>query len=185
MIIPVYQTEVRHKKIPFDLGRLYELMHDWLDEEGFGDEFGGDNYLETYYFEDRGEVSEIWFWWRSRKGTDTKYFTFHIDIDVHCIAFKKVEVNLGGKKLKLDNGEIIMNFNAYIEFDDSGFKRNPFIKFFYEWFIYRGIKRQAEVYKQDLKGKVFDLISTVKKYLNLLNFIDNQPAFHPQYGIGY
>ncbi|HDP73429.1 MAG TPA: hypothetical protein ENN46_00515 [Candidatus Woesearchaeota archaeon] len=181
----VYKYELRHKKQPFDCTKYYELLHEWLLENDFfgkGPEKEDDSYLETYYWEDRSSVREIWFWWRSKKTTESKQIWYELDIDVHIIAMSKQEVVIDGRKLKLDNGEVITEFKSKLGVDLSGLHKNFFSRVFYRLFTGRWMKDRVEFHKKELKKKTLDIIETAKKYFDLYRS-DKEPLFHPTKGI--
>ncbi len=181
----VYSYELRHKKLPFDCTKYYELLHEWLMENEFfclGPDGKTDEYLESYYWEDRSSVREIWFWWRTKKKTESKQIWYEMDLNVHIIAMSKQEVVIDGKKLKLDNGEVITEFKSRLGVDLSGLQKNFFSRVFYRLFTRRWMKPRVEHHKKELKKKTLDLIETAKKYFDLYRF-DKEPLFHSVKGI--
>ncbi|MDK2850099.1 MAG: hypothetical protein PWP03_531 [Candidatus Woesearchaeota archaeon] len=179
--VTVVKEEVVHKG-KYNVSMFYEALHRWFVENKFLDESGGDDYLETYYYEDRSSAKEIYFRWRSKKGSDSKYFNYTLNLDVHIVGLKEVEAVINGKKMTLDSGEITLNIESKMTMDLGDLPKNPLVGFFYRLFLDRWLKSKFEFYKDELKDKTLSLIGFIKSYFGIPGS-KKEPSFTPPLGI--
>ncbi len=180
--VTAVKEEIVHKG-KYNMSLFYEALHRWFVENKFLDEFGGDNYLETYYYEDRGSAKEIYFRWRSKRKTDSKYFVHKLNLDAHIVGLKEVETVVDGRKMTIDSGEITLNIESKMTMDLGNLPSNPLVRFFYKRFLDRWLKPKFEYYKDELKDKTLNLIGFIKSYFGLPG-AKQEPSFTPPKGIG-
>lgn len=185
--IGAISLDIRHKKIPYNLGKFYEMTHEWLLEQNYVGLNGDSDFVENLYWEDRGAaVKEYWYFWRLKKKVDNEYFEYHIKLDVHLMAIKDVKVVINNKNVKLQDGEINMNIDGWLEFDPKNkLKNDSIIKFFYNGFMKKHLLRDVELHKAGLKKDMMDFQLLIKKFFEFYNYGSHSPNFHPNRGIGY
>ena len=176
----------------FDMKGLYELMKDWLLEEGFVDE-NGDNKdsFETYYWERRKAGStgkEINIWWRlTRKSPSSPWFTYKMYIDFVGIHLQTVEFVHEGKKMKMNDGEINLFIQPVLIVDEE--KKFQKGSFFFNMFIrpfrLRLIKKDFSWNKKYLDSIAERFQITIKEYLDLSQYQKMGKSFHPTRGFGW
>ena len=149
--VPIYETELSHKKVPFLLKPYYEMMHEWFMDNGFKGVGGGDNYLEPYYHEIRGNVKEIWFWWRGTKSTESSRIKYKMNFDVHVIAMSSKEVMVNNKKMKLDDGEVVTTVKSSLVFDLKDVNKTFLGKIFYDIYIKRWMQKRFTFHKKEFR----------------------------------
>ncbi len=180
--VTVVKEEVVHKG-KYNIFLFYEALHRWFVENKFLDDSGSDNYLETYYYEDRGSAKEIYFRWRTKKGSDSKYFNYALNLDAHIVGLREVETVIDGKKMTLDSGEITLNIESKMTMDLGDLPSNPLVGFFYKKFLDRWLKPKFEFYKDELKDKTLGLIGFIKSYFQMPG-AKMEPSFTPSRGVG-
>lgn len=154
---------------PFNFKNLYKAMHEWLIENRFVDRDEGNDTWEVYYNERVGEAGKelIIEWDMIRDVEGNKYYRYALNIDMHLLRLKKVEVMIDGKKTKLDEGELKLKIKAVVETDIEG-------KWEKHWFL-KNFKRvyDQKLFKEELQGMheinlvrlVYEFQSLVKDYL--------------------
>ncbi len=145
----------------FDLSDMYRQLKWWLEYEGFGDE--SKNFKEMKYVErikPFGKQFEIR--WVGEKNI-SDYFAYQIEVTMLIFGVKDAEVNVQGKKVKIDKGEIDMKISSRLISNRSGkWKKDSFLKKLYNTFI---VKDRIDGYKQDLYEKTYKFHEEVKNYL--------------------
>jgi len=140
---------------------LYNFCYEWLKDEAYI--VAEEEYTEK--ITDRGkEIVIKWSAWR--KISD--YFKFVIRMEWHILGMQDVEVERGGKKEKINKGEVKITFKPTLERDyESRWEVNPWYKFFrgiYDKFI---IKTTIDDYEDRLIDKTVEFIEQVKAFLVL------------------
>jgi hypothetical protein len=150
----------------FDWEKLYKLMKRWLDFEGYGNEL--ENFKEKKYKERiqaGGKLLEIV--WEGTKKVSS-YYNFVIEVTFLIIGMKEVEVELEGRRVKMNKGEIEMRFNAYVlsnasdKLDDNSW----FVRVYESWIG----RDRLEQHKIDLYKKLMKFQDVIKEELNLYRF---------------
>jgi hypothetical protein len=154
-------TKVKWKGA-FDFARLYNKLKDWLGVEGYG----APN--ETLYVERvKPDGKQIEIVWNASK-TEEDYYGYRLDIVFRGTNLNEVEVNQGGKKMKLLKGTIEITFKSKIIYDVNGmYKDRPLWgKVYHKYFMVDNTnKNQIELY-----DKTLDLVGAAKDFLSLYQF---------------
>lgn len=169
---------------PFLFKTLYFLIYEWLMDNGYTDEDGGEKRLEKHYEEQRhGELRHYRIWWRSLKIPHGSGFVkYHLDVDYLGLAISKVEVQRGEKRIKADSGEINIFLSPWVEVDFSEhFKKNFFIRYFEDVFKTRWMKNNLEGHKDEIYSDALRLHGTLKKYFELWNSTRIEELFHTKF----
>ncbi len=179
--------DMRHKKTPFNLGKFYEMLHEWMLEMGYTGLNDDSDFVENLYWEDRGAaVREYWWLWRFKKKVDNKYYIYRINIDSHVMAIKDVKVVIGNKTVKLQDGEIDLTIKGWLEFDPNNeLQSTNFMKMIFNHFLKKNLLSNVKFHADDLKDEMNKLQILIKKYFELYNYSSRSPNFHPIKGIGY
>lgn len=133
-------------KESFSLAALYKRLHDYLLEEDWVDlHSGGDDYEVNYeeYEVDGGATNHV-IWWRAAKDPEIpahKYIRYYLRLDISTKLMKEKEVMIGGKKVKLDDGEIKVECSIYLDQGNdrgkdgkSPWETHPVLKHFKNYF---------------------------------------------------
>jgi hypothetical protein len=154
------KRKVRHKGV-FDFAETYRFCYDWFMDNGYF--LTEKNYTEKVA--QRGKEVEIQ-WEAFRKISD--YFKFVIKASWRILGLTDVEVEEDGKKVKMNQGDLTINFTAVIEKDyENRWESNSFTKFMrgvYDKYI---IKGRIDQYEEKLFLELDELIAQMRSYLAL------------------
>ena len=155
----VWSGKLKHKGY-WNFKDTYTMMYDWLKDWNYS--VSEDLYKEV----DDGGKEIIINWTAEKKVTD--YFKYEISIEWHILGMIDAEVEIEGKKKKMNKGELGLSIKATIIKDyDKRWEDKPFHKFLrglYENYI---IKTAIKQYKDTLEDEVGELVSDTKAYLRL------------------
>lgn len=182
-------------KESFDFKELYKRIHEYLVEEGFSDMFSGGDDFETYYHEteaaDGMKTHKIW--WRAEKfakseGHDNIKFYFILDFTTQMMVKKEIMHN--GQKVKLDNGELKLECEFYIDFEANKTDRDAFSNHFIMKYFKRKMRTKYNRKIESLaKGEVMvlsnDLYDLIQVFVGARPETDlSRRDFYPIKGIG-
>ncbi len=153
---------------------FYRLMHEWLLENKY---CGPDeDFREILYdHNERSWGSEVTMRWRLSK-TDLKSFKalyrYDMDVDVHILGQKEVEVVTNGKKLKADKGEVEVVIKGYLLEDPDGKVKKHWLGQHFSDFIFKvflkHVRRNHEI---ALYTDVQRFQEAVKTYMKLDTYL--------------
>lgn len=139
----------------------YAYLYNWFKDHGY-------KIAETRYKEKlSGAGKEILLEWDcDMKVTD--YFKYNINLQWHILTMKDAEVEIDGKKVKTNKGEIEIVFKATLVKDyEARWEDKPIHKFMrglYENYV---IKTTVEQYEDNLEDDVRDVIDDTKSFLGI------------------
>jgi len=140
---------------------VYDLAFSWLKDSGYS--IQEDLYNEKL----SANGKEIIIAWTANKKV-TDYFKYQIKIDWHILGMKDVEVEIDGKKVNTNKGEVEIVFKANIIKDyEKRWEDKPLWKFLrgiYERYI---IRETIDEYEDDLEDELKDMIKDVKAFLRI------------------
>ena len=140
---------------------VYNLAFSWL--KGAGYSLKEDLYNEKLSSNGK-EV--IILWTAEKKITD--YFKFQIKLDWHILGMKDAEVEVDGKKVKTNKGEVEIVFKGTIIKDyEKRWEDKPLWKFLrgiYEKYV---IRETVTEFEDDLEDEVKDMIKNMKSFLRI------------------
>jgi hypothetical protein len=140
---------------------IYNLAFSWLKDNGYG--VAEDLYNEKL----SANGKEITISWTAAKNI-TDYFKYQIKVDWHILGMKDAEVEIDGKKVKTNRGEVEIVFKAIIIKDyEKRWEDKPIWKFLrgiYEKYI---IRETISEYEDDLEDEVKGMIGDVKAFLRI------------------
>ncbi|MBS3087994.1 hypothetical protein J4226_05355 [Candidatus Pacearchaeota archaeon] len=145
----------------WDYNEVYTMLYNWLKDYGY-------NISENAYKEKlSGGGKEIIIGWEASKKV-TDYFKYKIELDWHILGMKDAEVEIDGKKVKTNKGELEIVFKGTVVRDyESRWEDKPFHKFLrgvYENYVIRGT---IDEYEGDLEDEVKGLIADAKAFLRI------------------
>ncbi len=156
----ITETKVKWSGL-FDFKETYQFMHRWLSDQDYWIE-------EKKYLEEiSGDAKKIEIkWTASKKISD--YFKFEIKLDWRIIGMTSVEVDQGGKKVKMNKGSFECKFSSTLIKDWAGaWDATPMQKFMrgiYERFIIEGRIRS---YEDKLYGEMDEAAEQLKAFLTI------------------
>jgi hypothetical protein len=154
-------AKVKHKGI-FSFKDAYAFLHGWLINEGY--DINEKTYKENI---GAGGVKEIEIEWDAmRKITD--YFRFHIKVKFHIIGMTDVEVEVDGKKQKMNKGTFEMRAKAVLEKDwESRWENKAFFKFLRTLYDRYLVPARIDKYEGKLLSEHDEFMTQAKSFLSL------------------
>ena len=187
----VAQFSVKHKDV-FDLGTLYEAMHEWVIQMGYASRddlsFGETMFLQRVSGEG---AREIWFWWRLSKVPDDvankaePRYMYQLRINAHTLGVKKTEIVKDGQKIGADKGEVEIMIEANIVKDpEEAWKKSRLPLFLQRWLWDRHIADDIDKHKQFLLREAYQLGDMLKRYFEMHTLTpEPQGEFFPPKGM--
>lgn len=163
----IEETELQHKH-PFHFKELYKMMHDWMEEYGYASADGNDGY-ENYYTErihDNG-MKEIRFWWHVyKKPSPSGIVLYHMTIRIRALGIQDKEVVWGGKKAKVQDGELTVGLAQEYQIKYSQLNNHWLGNLLGEFIKKRWYKNYFEQYKKIGYNDYYHFENTLKRWLN-------------------
>lgn len=148
----------------FEVNELFKAVDAWFYEKGY-DKYEKKN-EEQVLPTGREIVLELRPW---KKITDYAKNEIRVRMFMHNI--KEVEIEKDGTKVKLNQGEIQIIFDGYMETDyENKWENKPlffFIRTLFDKYIYRGYTSKFE---GNLVDDVHDLHTRIKAFLNIYRY---------------
>jgi hypothetical protein len=145
-----------------DYPGLLKVMRDWIENQGY--EFHETSVKHKVPSPVGSEQEFVWWGWRKVNS----YIKYHIDVFVHVWDLHDVEVVRQGKKQKLQNLRIQIEFSGRCELDWSnrfgGSKVFQALADFYDTYIIR--KDVDLVYTDQLYYRIYKLQQLAKEFLD-------------------
>ncbi|MBI4450406.1 hypothetical protein HY642_00390 [Candidatus Woesearchaeota archaeon] len=158
----------------FSMSYFYLLMHEWLVDEGYATR-SDEKFPETFYLQRENPQfgKELWIRWRLQKNPmGSKLWRYDLDIDMHILGLKEVEVVSKGQKLKMDKGEVEVRVAANLVYDyENGFKNHPVLKDFRKAIFVWLLKKQFGQHKRGLISEAYRFQEALKTYLKLETYL--------------
>lgn len=146
---------------PFDWKEFYRFCYTWLVDKEYW-------VVEKEYTEKitaTGKEIEV-HWEAKRKISD--YFRFFLKVDWRILGMKKVEVEIEGKKIELDKGQVECNVTAILEKDyEQRWETNPLMKFFRSIYDRYIIRARVEDYENRVYEEGDEFLAQAKAFLAL------------------
>ena len=140
---------------------LYDLAFSWLKGNGY--KLKEDLYNEKL----SSNGKEVIIMWTAEKKV-TDYFKFQIKMEWHVLGMKDAEVEIDGKKVSTNKGEVEIVFKANIIKDyEKRWEDKPLWKFLrgiYEKYI---IRETVDEFEDDLEDEVKEMIRDMKAFLRI------------------
>ncbi|MBI2148499.1 hypothetical protein HYU23_02370 [Candidatus Woesearchaeota archaeon] len=150
----------------FDFKLLYKNLRDWFMREKYSDpcEKGEKKYSEK--IKPSGKQVEIV--WDTSRGEEVGYFSLQMNVKFFVNNLNEAEVERDGKKIKIDNGEVEMEFSSkLVRNADKKWDENSLMFKLYERYI---IKDKIEQFKIEIYQDTNKLMDEVKNFFNLYRF---------------
>ena len=140
---------------------VYHLAFNWLKSHSY--KLKEDLYNEKL----SANGKEIIIKWEANKKV-TDYFKYRIKVEWHILGMKDAEVEIEGKKVSTNKGEVEMKFVGEIIKDyEKRWEDKPrwkFLRGIYEKYI---IRTTIDEYEDDLENDVKDMVKDLKAFLNI------------------
>lgn len=140
---------------------VYDLAFTWLKDNSY--KLKEDLYNEKL----SANGKEVIIMWTAEKKV-TDYFKFQIKMEWHILGMKDAEVEVDGKKVSTNKGEVEIVFKANIIKDyEKRWEDKPLWKFLrgiYEKYI---IRESVDEYEDNLEDEVKTMIKDLKAFLRI------------------
>ncbi len=145
-----------------DFKNLYSYAHDWLKEERYS--VTEDQYVEKV----KGNSKEVEIVWKASKKV-TEYFKSELDIKFRIIGMEDVEVEIDGKKKKMNKFvEIKIEIKGTLIHDYSNqWNETATIKFFKSLYNKYIIPERTEKMQENVEKDVQNYKEELKAFLEL------------------
>ncbi|MEM0230873.1 MAG: hypothetical protein QXW00_03830 [Candidatus Woesearchaeota archaeon] len=163
--MPVVQGRVIKYSGLFSFNELYRIINEWLKEKGY----------------DRREIKNEEHVKQSGKFIDIDMMPFKkmsdyaksvIRLQIIIRDLKDVEVEIDGHKALLNQGEMEVKVDSYLETDYEGrWEQTPFYFFMrtvYDKFFY---KNYTQHFENIVSSDTADIEATIKSFLNMYRFV--------------
>lgn len=156
----VYKETFKHTGY-WKYADVYNMMFNWFKSHGY--KINEDLYNEKIMSIGKEVIAK---WKGEKKITD--YFKFRIQADWHILGMKDVEVEIDGKKVKTNNGEVEIIFKGILIKDyEKRWEDKPLWKFFRGVYEKHVIRSTVDEFEDDLEDDVRELIGDLKAFLKL------------------
>ncbi|MBW2987011.1 hypothetical protein KY336_00535 [Candidatus Woesearchaeota archaeon] len=150
----------------FSLQELYELIRNYLLDEGFvafdNPQYGADLW-ETRYLE-KGAPTNYIIEWRLQN-VISDYYRYVLNIDFQGIAIKPKEVMWEGRKVKIHSGEITVKLSGKVETDyNEEWQKSWLLKHFAKRYDERIMKSELKQQKDTLFAIMGELHGLIRQY---------------------
>jgi len=164
----VSKFSITYKDV-FNMDYLYTLLFEYLVEEGFVNRDDEQDFPEISYLQREHPQfgKELWIRWRLKRD-ESKMFRHYLDIDIHVLGLKDVEVLSQGKKIKANKGELEIAVSVTLAIDpDRDWEKNAFLKPLKHILIHRMLVSRIDT--QKLKCVILggDIQTVIKSYLKI------------------
>jgi hypothetical protein len=146
----------------FNFSELYAFMHTWLKNELYGVN------EEKYGEKVSGNARDITFEWKAKKKL-SDYFWIEHTIKIDITGLTDVEVEIDGKKKKMNKGKIAMEIKGVLIKDPKNTwdETKPFYKFLREAYDKYIIPKRVDAMEIKVETDVRAFKDEVKAYLEL------------------
>lgn len=157
----VIKEKLDHSGI-FNFAELYSFMHSWLKDNLYGVN------EEKYGEKVSGSSRDIGFEWKAKRRM-SDYFWIEHTIKIDVSGLTDVEVEIDGKKKKMNKGKIAMEIKGTLIKDPKGTwdETKPFYKFLREAYDKYIIPNRVMAMENKIEGDVRSFKDEVKAYLEL------------------
>ena len=146
----------------FNFAELYGFMHNWLKENLYG--VNEDKYSEKV----TGNSRDISFEWKATREI-SDYFKIEYGIKVEVLGLSDVEVEIDGKRKKMNKGKISMEIKGVLIKDpkNNWDETRPFFKFLRELYDKYIMPSRIKSVEDKIESDVRAFKDEIKAYLEL------------------
>ncbi len=150
---------------------FYILLHEWLIDKGYATR-DDTKFNEAFYLQKENPQTgkEIWVRWRLQKEThpESKLWRVDLDIDIHAMGLKEVEVTYKGKKYKAEKGEVEITVACNTINDyEKAWEKDQWLKPYKKIIMQKFYKKKKEVLDAETFEEMEALQNTIKEYLQI------------------
>ncbi len=180
---PVANYTVNYKDV-FVLEDFYKLLHEWFIDNDYATR-ADEKFPEKYFLQKESKgAKEIWIRWRLKRNATKKktkpFWRFDVDVDIHVLAMKDVEVVVNNQKFGANKGEIEIQVAANLIADASGeWAKSPLLKPLRKWWFNKLMRAQRNLLEKQLYDEVYELRDAMTVFFKMEAF-GAREAFWPK-----
>lgn len=153
----------------FNMQNTYEVMHDWIMENGWSEEDDAD-FPETFYLkrEDQLRGTESWIHWRFQKhpeGTNTWRADMYVQF--HILGMKETEILVDGQKTKTNSGEVEIKIWMYLIPEFKSWRENFILKHFVDVLWKRFLYKDKERWRKQFYSEAYRFQEMIKALIKM------------------
>ena len=170
-LIKVTQLRVKNKDV-FLLQALYNTMHDWLVDAGWGSS-NNPKFGEKFFrkVEHASGAKDFRIQWRLQKVVNS-YIRYAIDIDFNILGVTDVEVIHQGKKIKSNKCDCDINMVIRMEYDYGGdWSKHWLLKHMAKVFPKRIYWNEFEQHRKNAYWEAYKFQETIKDFWKMKRWI--------------
>jgi hypothetical protein len=160
----------------FNFDYIYELVHDFLIENGFVDidypeSASKPDAFEHRYLEKGAPVTGYWIDWKTKKLIEgNTYYRYLLTVQYQGIAISKVEVMEQGQKVSRYKGELNLFINGEVETDyKKEWENHWFLKHFKNIYDNKIMKEEfQDMHEECLYKLVYRLLAVCQRYFKMM-----------------
>ncbi len=176
---PLINFTVNYKDV-ISMQYFYILLHEWLIDKGYATR-DDTKFNEVFYLQKENPQTgkEIWIRWRLQKEPQTggKLWRIDLDIDIHAMGLKEVEITNKGKKYKAEKGEVEITAACNIINDyEKAWEKDKWLKAYKKFITQKFYKKKREGLEAETFEEMEALQNTIKEYMQVEKQIGPQFA---------
>ena len=176
--IPPGGMKVVHKDV-FNMEAIYFFLHEWMVENNWADP-AEEKWPEILYLQREGAAgTELWIKWRFKKDRPDSLFKWELDMDWHVLGMKEVDAVVKGRKMKLNTGEVEIQFYPRL-MENPRFAKDDLYKRVKNFLLKRFMKKKKDKEETELYDEALRLQEAIKGYFRLDLYLE-EPAFERFY----
>jgi hypothetical protein len=162
---------------------IYEALHQFLTEEGYGHAIDGGDKVEDLYWErwTPTGAKEQHIWWRLKKDVNP-YIRYFIQLNFQSLNVTKAEVAYKNKKMNLEKMDLIIRGALILQWDvDDKFKDSILWKM-RKVFFHKLYEEEIQQKKDDFAQFGLRLQRLIKGYFEMATDAQHPKIFQPPMG---
>ncbi|MBW2995273.1 hypothetical protein KY312_02885 [Candidatus Woesearchaeota archaeon] len=160
----------------FSFDQVYELVHDFLVENGFvdidyPDSGGKPDMFEHRYLEKGAPVTGYWIDWKTKKLIEgNTYYRYLLTVKFQGVAISPIEVMEEGQKVSRHKGELDLFIEGKVETDfNKEWEKHWLLKHFKNTYDRKIMKEEFEsMHEETLYKYMYRLQAICKRYFKLM-----------------
>jgi len=160
----------------FSFKYLYFLLHEYFIETKYCSVKESEFKEHMFSRRDTARGREIQIIWRLSKDTGDYYYTrYEFDLIFHALALQETEVLIGGKKMKLDKGEIELKIKGRImqnpDVDNAWYMKNKRVN---KWYKKKYLIDKRNFHKKQFRDELAELQESIKEYFDIERYLQRR-----------
>lgn len=158
---------------------FYRSFYEYLEDNEYVSQDGDDKY-ETFYDEKHhpNGVREYRLRWRAYHKFNNSDVLSKFTFDWLVLSCKDKEIVSNGKKIKVQNLEIEITCETYLQINKDKLKKSKFLSTFANLFFDRWFRHLSEGYKNRAKARSKEIEEFLKGLFDTVKYTSESPEFN-------